>query len=439
MRAPQNAVSPASPRQGLGVGRVTGLAAASVAGRVPGFLIPILVAAVFGAGGQTDAYFVVYNAVLLVGGTLGQAVDVSIVPFAARRLLMTGGQPAAFLAKTSRRVLLGAGVAWLAIVPILLAASRSFGGAVALYGVAFMPLVLCWTWASVYSGTLVAQGRIAEATASLAWRGIGGLIGLALAPAGAGLWAVGCGLGAGELVRVLWLRRRAFVNAELLQTHASFTPGGSFGRALVPILVAGAAVTAVPVLEKVLALGLGAGAASHLEYATRLLVVPAVLFDGAIAPHFLSAWSQLRATDGRALSRHEIGSALGIAFLTAAPLAGAVWLFAPEVVSVLLHHGRFTALDAASVVALLRLMALAFAGNMCALVTERAYLATQRNTLLATLSLARAGVRLLGIALLLGSAGIRAFPIAYALSEWTYLLVLWSFLPRRPDTSRDSH
>ena len=60
--------------------RTAWLTTASVTGRLPGFLIPVLVAAVFGAGSQTDAYFLAYSAVLLLGGTLAQSVEVSIVP-----------------------------------------------------------------------------------------------------------------------------------------------------------------------------------------------------------------------------------------------------------------------------------------------------------------------------------------------------------------------
>jgi peptidoglycan biosynthesis protein MviN/MurJ (putative lipid II flippase) len=240
---------------------------------------------------------------------------------------------------------------------------------------------------------------------------------------------------------VAWLRYRLFAHPAPLATEASFTSTGSFGRALLPIVVSGAAVSAVPVVEKLLALPLGPGSASHLEYATRVLVIPAVLFDGAIAPHFLSAWSQLRARDGRPPTRHEVAAALRTAFAVAALVAVAIAGLAPEIVRLLLHHGKFTGEDAAAVVGLLRLMSLAFVGNMCALVVERAYFAAERNTLLATVAISRAVIRLLAIVLLLGGVGlgIRAFPIAYATAEWAYLLLLWVFnrgSPRLLDDQR---
>ena len=56
--------------------------------------------------------------------------------------------------------------------------------------------------------------------------------------------------------------------------------------------IAGIAGTLAPVIEKLLAVRLGPGSASHLEYATRVLIIPAVLFDGALAPLLLSRWSR---------------------------------------------------------------------------------------------------------------------------------------------------
>ena len=59
------------------------LAFISAVARVPGFLIPLLIAAVFGAGQETDAYFLAYGAVFLTGGTLAQGIESAIVHFSS--------------------------------------------------------------------------------------------------------------------------------------------------------------------------------------------------------------------------------------------------------------------------------------------------------------------------------------------------------------------
>ena len=102
--------------------------------------------------------------------------------------------------------------------------------------------------------------------------------------------------------------------------------------------------------------------------------------------------------------------------------------FAPELVHVLLAHGRFGPADEEAVASLLRLLSVAFVGNMTAQLLERHYIAMTRNRALAALSLGRAIVRL-GLALsLLDTLGLRAFAIGFAVSDWCYVLALVGLL-----------
>src|SRR2546421_12816765 len=92
--------------------RSVGLAAISAGARVPGLVIPLAMAAFFGAGPSTDAYFVAYSAALLIGGTLGQAIEVAIVPFVARETARQGGSPRHFLRVVSGHAALIGGTLW---------------------------------------------------------------------------------------------------------------------------------------------------------------------------------------------------------------------------------------------------------------------------------------------------------------------------------------
>jgi len=282
----------------IGFRHTAWLTMASVTGRVPGFLIPVLVAAVFGAGSQTDAYFLAYGAVMLVGGTLAQGVEVSIVPYAARELLQSGDAGRRFLTGAAWRLSAVAAALWVIVVPVLATvAGATLRWQVAGYAACFTPLVLLWSAASVHAGALVAEHDIAAATGSMLWRGLGGLLGLALAPAGGGLWSVGLGLGFGELCRTIWLRRRVLARPSgpiAVQT----VPAVPFRHAAAATIAAGVTLTLVPVVEKLLALRLGPGAASHLEYATRVLFVPGAVFDGALAPQLSAGWSRRVVTEG---------------------------------------------------------------------------------------------------------------------------------------------
>jgi peptidoglycan biosynthesis protein MviN/MurJ (putative lipid II flippase) len=404
--------------------RALSLAVVSAVARAPAFLVPILIAAIFGSGQRTDAYFIAYSAVLLLGGTLGQGVEQATVPFAAREMHRAGGSARRYL-DAAARMNAGAGLAaWLVCLPILAGlAVPELRHAILVYALCFTPLTLAWCAAAPFSGALVARGQIARATGSLLWRGAGALAGVALVPLGGGLWGVALGLGAGEVGRVWWLRRAL---ARELPSHQGAHPESLHGlaRAASAQAGAGAAIGAAPLVERLLAATLGVGAVSDLEYAMRLLSVAGVLFDGALVPLILARWTNQITTTGVPPSRREVLRVLGKGLVLAAGIAAVLALSAGRLVPLVLGHGRFTAADAVAVARVLQALSIAYVANMGASLVERRYVALTRNRTLAALSVGRAALRLLTVWLSLQSKGLLAFPIGFAVSEWTYLLIL---------------
>ena len=400
------------------------LALVSAVARAPAFLIPILIAAIFGSGQRTDAYFIAYSAVLFLGGTLGQGVEQAIVPFAAREIHRSDGSAGRYLDAAARRSTAAGLVAWLVCLPILVGlAAPALRPLIVEYALRFTPLALAWCAAAAFSGALVSQSRIARATGSMLWRGAGALVGVALVPLGGGLGAVALGLGAGEVSRAWWLRRAL---ARELPSHPAAHPESLHGLARAASAQAGAsaAIGAAPLVERLLAATLGVGAVSHLEYAMRLFSVAGVLFDGALVPLILARWTSQITTTGVAPSRREVLRVLGKGLGLAAGIAGVLALFAPRVVQLVLEHGRFTPADAVAVARVLQALSIAYVANMGASLLERYYIALMRNRTLATLSVGRAAVRLLTVWLLLRREGLLAFPIGFAVSDGAYLLTL---------------
>src|SRR5207248_4882994 len=119
------------------------LACVSAAARGPGFLIPLVIATVFGAGPQTDAYFLVYSAALVVGATLGQGIEVAIVPHVARVWHEEAGGIKRYLARGAREAGTAAAVAWMTAVPlVLLNAAPDVRSGLLAYCLAFTPLAI---------------------------------------------------------------------------------------------------------------------------------------------------------------------------------------------------------------------------------------------------------------------------------------------------------
>jgi putative peptidoglycan lipid II flippase len=401
------------------------LALVSLVARAPAFLIPILIAAVFGSGQETDAYFIAYSAVLFLGGTLGQGVEQAIVPFAAREINRLNGSPRRYLDAAARGSATAGLATWLVCLPILVGlAAPPLRHMILEYATCFTPLALAWCAAAAFSGALVSQWRIARATGSMLWRGAGALCGIALVPLGGGLWGVALGLGAGEVSRVWWLRRA--VGRELPADQGARPESlRDLRRAASAQVGASAAIGAAPVVERLLAASLGIGAVSHLEYAMRLLSVAAVLFDGALVPLMLARWTSHITTTGAAPARRDVLRVLGKGLGLAAGIASILALFATPLVQVVLGHGRFTPADARTVATVLRALSIAYVANMGASLLERYYIALMRNRTLAALSVGRAALRLGTVWLLLRGQGLLAFPIGFAVSEGTYLVILF--------------
>lgn len=415
------------------------LALISGLARAPGFLVPLVIATVFGAGPHTDAYFLVYSTVLLIGGTLGQGLEVAVVPFAARVHHTSPAALRAYLGRAAISATFAATALWVVAVPALILSARAaLRPDIARYGAAFAPMVVLWCATSIYSGTLISQWEIAYATASMLWRGAGAIAGLAFAPAGVGLSAVALGLGVGELSRVWWLRRRATLSLP------AGTPGGvpslaPLARAATSQVLASVAGSAAPVAERLLAAGLGVGAISHLEYATRLLVLPTLLFDGALAPMLFARWTGIIAQQGRLPPARDVFRPVLKGMAAAATCAVLFGLFAPQVVRVVLRHGRFSLTDAVAVGTILRILVIGFVFSMGAMLLERVYMAASRNRVLATLAPVRAGARIVLAVLLLPSQGLLAFGFGYTGAEGIYLLALVILTARATSTTAEEH
>ncbi len=410
--------------------RIVRLAALSGIAKGPGFLIPIIIAAFFGAGPLTDAYFLAYGGVLLIGGTVGQPLEAAVVPFAAQALVLGRRSATTFMQALFRRgVLLGLASALLGAA--LLAVGLVIGqpeGVRPLHVLGFYallaPAAVAWCVSGLYTGALVSGWHLEVGAAGYGFRGIGALVG-----AGAGavihqLWPVALGASVGECARVWWLHRRWEGAIAGLDEGTEGDPGHGFVRAARHQMTAQGMLSGAQFLERFLAGTVAVAAISHVEYATRLIMVAAVLFDGGVGPWLLARWSNIRV---RAELRSDWASVyrpLLTASAAALGLAGLLALGAPMIVSVVLEHGAFAPSDALVVSLVLRWYAVGYFFNMSALCVERLLLARAQNRLFAGLSALRAGVRLTAITLLLSSLGVVALPAGYVVSEALYLVAL---------------
>lgn len=412
--------------------RVARLAVISALAKGPGFLLPIVVAGFFGAGKATDEYFLAYAALLFVGGSIGQALEAAVVPFAAAGLRAGADRAREQIGRYARGAavagLCGAvlGVVALWIGMSAATAMRPSRAPASGYYLLLVPAIVGWAVSGVYSGALVAALRLERSAAANAFRGIGALIGAGVAGVTHNLYFLPIGLSVGEAVRVYCLRRMwrqtvHYEHAAAVEAGAIGARLGEFRHAASAQIAAQGVLAATPLIERLVAGAMVVAAISHLEYAYRLLMVSAVLFDGGVAPWLLARWSRLRSVGAFDARWHEVRRSIAAAAVASGAIGALLALLAPLIVRAVLLHGRFTTADASVVTSLIRWYSVGFVANMIVLCAERALLATARNRRFLQLGIIRAGSRIAVVALFARSMGLLTFPLAYAVSEALYL------------------
>lgn len=413
-----------------GIPRIVRLAALSAVAKGPGFLIPVLLAAFFGAGKRTDAYFLAYAGLLLVGGTVAQPLEAAVVPFAAESLLQGRAAARRFLSRWIRwAVLIGFGagaVGALAIGVVLvgLHLTKVNGPLLLTYYLLLVPGAVGWCAAAIVSGSLTSGWRLEEAAIANAFRGLGALGGALAGALVKDLWPIAVGVSVGEWCRVYWLHTKWLGLVGEAPVGDDVETGHGFVRAATHQMGAQGLLSGAQFLERFLVGGVAVAAVSHVEYAFRLVMVASVLFDGGLAPWLLARWSNERV---RGMLRSDwvgvyrlVAAGAGAALVVAAVLAGG----ASTIVRVLFKHGAFGADDALVVANVLRWYAFGYFLNMTNLCFERLLLARAQNRLFLFLGGARSLVRLGAVVSLLRVAGVLALPMGYLIAESVYLLTL---------------
>lgn len=424
--------------------RVARLAVISALAKGPGFLLPIVVAAFFGAGAATDQYFLAYAALLFVGGSIGQALEAAVVPFAATALREGATGAGARIGRYARGAaaagiggaVLGLGALWIGMSAS--GAMRASRAPAAIHYLLLVPAIVGWAVSGVYSGALVSALRLERSAAANAFRGLGALVGAGVAGLTHNLHFLPIGLSGGEAIRVYWLRRSWQQTVDTPRDAAvdrtvAAVPLGDFRGAASAQIAAQGLLAATPLIERLVAGAMVVAAISRLEYAFRLLMVCSVLFDGGVAPWLLARWSRMRSVGAFDARWHEVRRSIGVAAAVSVAIGALLALSAPLIVRVVLLHGRFTIADAGVVTSLIRWYSVGFVANMIVLCAERALLATARNRRFLQLGVIRAASRIAIVAIFAGSLGMLTFPVAYAFSEALYLtLVLGSMWAPTP-------
>jgi len=382
--------------------RAAGLAgAATLTSRVLGIARETVLAAVFGAGNEMDAFMVAFR-----------------LPNLVRDLFAEGAMSAALIPTFTRRLeLAGKADAWRLGNHVINALVLATAALVALAMLFVHPIVMA------YAGDYAAvPGKIALTTqltlvmlpflilAAVAAAAMGMLNSLhhyfmpALAPATFNVVAIACALLLVPLMpRFGWPAISAMAISVILGglaqvaiqwpalRHEGFRYRPSLDLrdpALAEILVLmgpgaiGLAATQVNIFVNTqLATGLGTGAVSWLNYAFRLMYLPIGLFGVSIATAVLPAAARHAATDDVRAIRETVSRGLRLMMTLNVPAALGLAVLATPIVRLLFERGHFGPDDTAATAAALRFYAVGLVGYSTARIASPVFYTIGRSRL----------------------------------------------------------
>lgn len=416
------------------VGAVTGVSALSALGRIPGLLIPFMIAVQVGVSPETDAFFFAFTLAMFATTTFTSAAETVVVPFLSEH---GGAQTWQRIGAVFRRA---APLLVLVVVGLVLVAGPLIERGTALPGSVhpvavnmlrlLSGLVAAAAVTSLFGGALNARGAFALPAISPGIRtGLALLLGLLFAEQ-FGMIVIVYGLVIGEMIRLAvvsgWARRRIPADAgasEPVEVAHFFSQASWQVMAMVVL-------SANPVINRVAATFLSEGAVTLLEYAERLWFIPVTLLTTGLGPVLLTRWVQMSEREGESSLRKDsqklVLGVLGVTVSVALLLAAASGWLIPAA----LGHGAFPAESLDPVRTLFMLYLLSLPTYIVNTVIAQVHIATRNTRVLLGAAVVRTLTHLVGLAVLLGPYRLLAIPLAQSGATLVSAVYLWRGMAR---------
>jgi putative peptidoglycan lipid II flippase len=180
-------------------------------------------------------------------------------------------------------------------------------------------------------------------------------------------------------------------------------------------------------VNTLLATSQGTGAVSWLSYAFRLMYLPIGLFGVSIATAVLPIASKHAAVEDPAAIRATVSRAIGLMLMLNVPATFGLFILATPIVRVLFERGRFLPADTASTAAALQLYALGLVGYSTARIIAPVFYAIRRSAVPVAASVGSIVINVLGSVILVRAMGFRGLALGTsiaAISNGSVLLIM---------------
>jgi putative peptidoglycan lipid II flippase len=428
---------------------VTG--SATLASRVLGLVRDQVLAALFGAGNEMDAFIVAFRIPNLVRDLFAEgAMSAAFVPTFTRHLTLGGKRDAWRLGNNVLNALLlvtGAIVVGGIVFarPLVDTFARDFAGVpgkleltVRLTRV-MLPFLTMVAVAAAAMGMLNSLHHYFLPALSPAMFNVATIVcGLALVPlmpaiGEARIMAIAIAALVGGLgqIAIQWpsLRREGFRYEPILNPRDK-------GLRQVLLLMGpgtiGLAATQVNIfVNTLIATSQGTGAVSWLTYAFRLMYLPIGLFGVSIGTAVLPAVSRHAAVDDTEGIRRTVSRGLALMLMLNVPAAVGLYVLATPIVELLLERGHFLPADTAATAAALRLYAVGLVGYSAVRIASPTFYAIGRSRVPVLVSAGAIAINLVASVALVRVIGFRGLALGTSIAATANAGMLVWLLRRR--------
>jgi len=404
--------------------------------RVLGLVREQVLAAVFGAGNDMDAFIVAFRVPNLFRDLLAEgAMSSALVPTFARELEQNGKQAAWKLGNSLLNALLLVTVfivvmGWMLARPVVNGSAAQFGAVPGKVDLTvqltrmMLPFLTLTALSAATMGMLnslhyyfvpalaPAMFNLATILAAFALVPFMPTFGLPRIAAMALAAVIG---GLGQLA-LQWpsLKREGFRYRPSLDVRS---PGLLRVLLLMGPGVVGLAATQINLLiNTLLATNLGTGAVSWLQYAFRLISLPIGLFGVSIATVALPAVARHAVAGDREGVRHTVVDAMNLTLILNIPAAVGLFVLSPAIVRLLFERGHFTAADTINTASALRCYAVGLVGYSAGRIMSPLFYAIGRSRVPVELSVFTILVNIVVSMMLLPFVGFPGLALASSIA-----------------------
>jgi len=251
-----------------------------------------------------------------------------------------------------------------------------------------------------------------------------------------GSHALPWGLVAGEATQFVWWwvqLRRAGIRG--VRPNLQLDPSlRRVGRDLAPILGGEVLVALNLVVDKGFAGWLPVGSVATLEFADRARVIPQTLMESTLLMVAFSTWANQRAKGDTASVRRAIGQSLRWAMAFGAPVLAGMFIGRQVLIRLLFERGAFTRMDTLATAEVLAWYLPGVLPTLLGILAVRAHVIERNLSLILVLGLVSVGSNGGLNALLMPQMGLTGLALATTLNAilvpGVYLWVLRPYLPR---------